>query len=224
MGQWVDFKEVKGMATMAGVLTHYGVRFQHKNQIYIPCPLPTHTSKHSSNSLSVNLERSVWSCKSESCIAGRNGKEGGNVLDFVMWMEGCDLKSAAAKIVEWFGTKQAPQTAPKPPALSRSAATGPTFVTWSHGAPNKNGSPKIEEPSGGADVQHPVPGINNPSPPDNNESAGGGKGYIKNVDGWFDALVKRNDNEDDATFWHRIKNAVKGRLIESYKNGKAARI
>jgi hypothetical protein len=110
--QWIDFKEVKGMATMAGVLEHYGIPFQHKAQIYIPCPLPSHTSKHSGNSLSVNLERSIWSCKSESCITGRNGKEGGNVLDFVMWMEPCDLKSAATKIVEWFGVKPETKNSP----------------------------------------------------------------------------------------------------------------
>jgi hypothetical protein len=103
---WLDFKEVKAMATMADVLSHYNVLFQHKTQIYIPCPLPSHTSKHSSNSLSVNLERNVWACKSESCISGRNGKEVGNVLDFVMWMERCDLKLAAEKIMQWLANMQ----------------------------------------------------------------------------------------------------------------------
>lgn len=217
---------------MAGVLAHYGVSFQHKNQIYIPCPLPSHTSKHSSNSLSVNLERNIWACKSESCIAGRNGKEGGNVLDFVMWMEGCDLKSAATKIVEWFGTRQEPQNhfhdatkmvevkSNPPVEATKPAEPAHSFVTWSYGPSNKNGSPKIEEPSGGASVQHPVPGsINNPSPDNHNSSPVPVKGYIGNdVDKWFDSLIS------DPPDWKQIKNAVKARLIESYHNGKKERL
>jgi hypothetical protein len=212
--KWVDFKEVKGMATMAGVLEHYGIRFQHKTQIYLPCPLPSHTSKHSSNSLSVNLERNIWACKSESCIGGRNGKEGGNVLDFVICMEQCDVKTAAAKIVEWFGVK----TETKSPMVISRPESEYNLVDWLEGTSNKNGSPKIEEPSGGANVA----GHNNPSQQNNNPSPVKGK-VSADVDKWFDALIVRKDKESDADFWQRVREAVKYKFFESYKNGKAAR-
>jgi CHC2 zinc finger len=214
MGQWIDFKEVKAMASMADVLAHYGVRFQHKTQIYLPCPLPSHTSKHSSNSLSVNLERNIWACKSESCISGRNGKEGGNVLDFVMWMERCDLKSAAAKIVEWFGTKQ---NAPSP---ERSAISG-TPDNPNPPAEEHNLVDWLERKTPDALWANPGVRADNPSPPDHNSSAGNGnsnpKGYMKDVDVWFESLIT------DPPDWKKIKTAFKARLIESYKNGAASK-
>jgi hypothetical protein len=40
---------------------------------------------------------------------------------------------------------------------------------------------------------------------------------MKDVDKWFDGLIS------DPPDWKRIRNAVKARLIESYKNGKEAR-
>jgi|HubBroStandDraft_2_1064218.scaffolds.fasta_scaffold235946_2 hypothetical protein len=57
----------------------------------------------------------------------------------------------------------------------------------------------------------------NPSPPDSNQAAGNGNGYIKDVDAWFDALIV------EPVDLRKLRNAVKAKLIESYKNGKAAR-
>jgi hypothetical protein len=212
---WLDFKEVKSMATMAGVLGHYGVRFQHRTQIYLPCPLPSHASKHSGNSLSVNLERNIWACKSESCISNRNGKEGGNVLDFVMWMEQCDLKSAAAKIVEWFGTTPHNGQSVRLDTSKKTEKTDVSeehnLVDWLEGAQQKTPAATLASPGVRAD---------NPSPPDHTSSAGNGnsnpKGYMKDVDMWFDSLIS------DPPDWKKMRTAVKTRLIESWKNGKAA--
>lgn len=201
------------MATMAGVLEHYGVRFQHKTQIYLPCPLPSHTSKSSSNSLSVNLERNIWACKSESCIAGRNGKEGGNVLDFVMWMERCDLKSAAALIVEWFGKEKTP---PEGEAISN--LKGPNNPTSTE--PEHNLVDWLEETHAAQQKTPPVAAgvrADNPSPPDTTSPPVNGKGYMKDVDLWFESLISEPPD------WKKIKTAFKARLIESYKNGAASK-
>ncbi len=211
--EWIDFKEVKGLATMSGLLQHYQVRLRGSSfQLRGNCPLPSHTAKDG-NSFNVNLDRNIWSCKSASCIANRNGKEGGNVLDFVVQMEGCDLKTAAGKIVEWFGVKQKP---PLPESrsgeVSNSNPTAPAsehnLVDWLTGPTQEKTPPNTQ-----AGV-----GVENSSPLDPTSNPSNGKGYMKDVDVWFDSLV--SDQPD----WKIIKNAVKGRLIESYKAGKAARM
>jgi hypothetical protein len=49
-----------------------------------------------------------------------------------------------------------------------------------------------------------------------------GSRYMQQVDEWFDKLITRADGESDATYWKRLRTAVKSKLIESYRNGKAA--
>ena len=101
--EWIDFKAVKNLVGFSRVLDHYGISLKGSTQLRGPCPLPTHNSKDSRWSFNVNLERDIWCCKSASCIAARNGKEGGNILDFICVMEKCSLKDGATKIVQWFG-------------------------------------------------------------------------------------------------------------------------
>jgi DNA primase len=67
------------------------------------CPLPTHNSKDSMLSFSINTAKNVWACHSQSCIGHRGGAIGGNVLDFVAVMEGCTIHSSALLLKEWFG-------------------------------------------------------------------------------------------------------------------------
>jgi hypothetical protein len=55
----------------------------------------------------------------------------------------------------------------------------------------------------------------------NAPSANGKPGYMEGIDAWFDTLVKRSAAEDDATFWKRVRNGVKSKLIESFRNGKS---
>lgn len=46
------------------------------------------------------------------------------------------------------------------------------------------------------------------------------KGYMEDVDAWFDEMIARGDQEDDEQYSHRIRNAVKSRLVQSFRNGK----
>lgn len=54
---------------------------------------------------------------------------------------------------------------------------------------------------------------------DNNESSGSVKGYMADVDAWFDELFRRGEKETDVDYWKRTRNGVKARLIQSYRNG-----
>ncbi len=51
----------------------------------------------------MNVEKNAWACHSNSCVAARGGRLGGNVLDFVASMENCSLRGAALRRQDWFG-------------------------------------------------------------------------------------------------------------------------
>ena len=70
--------------------------------LYGRCPLPTHTSRQSRQSFSVNLSLNVWSCHSASCVAARGGHIGGHVIDLVAFMERCGLREAGLRLRDWF--------------------------------------------------------------------------------------------------------------------------
>ncbi len=126
--KWVDFKSVKNAVSMEAVLRHYAVKVYRANKDHVrgKCPLPTHTSPASKLSFVVNTTKNVWSCKSDSCVAGREGKTGGNVLDFVAVMEKCSIREAAEKLASWFAVQadipllpkaaEAPEEGTKPTA------------------------------------------------------------------------------------------------------------
>jgi hypothetical protein len=50
------------------------------------------------------------------------------------------------------------------------------------------------------------------------------KGYMGKIDAWFDELFVRAIDEDDAAYRRRLLSAIKERLLESYRAGKAARL
>ena len=103
---WVNFREIKEHVAIDDVLSRYGVKLRRvgPDGRRGKCPLPTHSSPDSSDSFSISLSRNVWSCQSASCVAARSGRVGGNVLDFVAFMERCSLRDAAAHLQEWFGS------------------------------------------------------------------------------------------------------------------------
>jgi DNA primase len=103
---WVDFREIKQTVAINQVLSHYGIKLRPAgpNQLRGRCPLPTHTSKQSADSFSVNLARRAWSCQSLSCTEARGGRVGGNVLDLVSAIEGCSIREAALRLQAWFGS------------------------------------------------------------------------------------------------------------------------
>jgi DNA primase len=119
---WVDYKEVKSAVSMEMVLDRYGVAVRRVNKTYLRgrCPLPTHISDSSKESLGVSTEKNAWACQSQSCVKARGGRKGGNVLDFVAVMESCTVRDAALKLQGWFmgkGAKNQNGAAATPPEL-----------------------------------------------------------------------------------------------------------
>jgi DNA primase len=108
----VDFKETKRTVSIETVLAHYNVQLRRVNSQALrgSCPLPMHSAK-GEQSFSVNVTKNIWSCMSTSCVKARQGKKGGNVLDFTALMEGSSIRDAALKLTNWFGvTSGAEQT------------------------------------------------------------------------------------------------------------------
>jgi hypothetical protein len=58
--------------------------------------------------------------------------------------------------------------------------------------------------------------------PDNNRPSDSGKGYMKGIDVWFDKLFGLTAEQTQTDYWTLCRNGIKAKLIESYKNGKAA--
>jgi DNA primase len=102
--EWVDYRAVKAGVSMEMVLATYGIQLHRLDRSYLRgrCPLPTHQSRTSLQSFIVNTEKNAWACHSESCVAQRGGRIGGNVLDFIAWMERCCIRDAAVRLREWF--------------------------------------------------------------------------------------------------------------------------
>jgi DNA primase len=108
--RFVDFRIVKQRVSIEQVLGHYGIRLRRSNQKSLRglCPLPTHSSEKSRESFGVAVDKNVWACQSASCASARQGKKGGNVLDFVAIMESCSVRDAALKLDDLFLSSSAP--------------------------------------------------------------------------------------------------------------------
>jgi len=102
---WVNFRAVKANISMEMALAKYGVILHRIDRCYLRgrCPLPTHASKSSRLSFIVHTGKNAWVCHSNSCVAARGGRVGGNVLDFVAFMENCSIRDAALQLQDWFG-------------------------------------------------------------------------------------------------------------------------
>lgn len=120
MSNWVDFRDVKASVSMERTLAHYGIALRQAGaNLRGHCPLPTHAKRSKgAGSFSVNPTKNAWACQSEPCIAARDGRRGGNVLDFVAAMESCTVREAAVLLQERFiGQEQlAPETKGEKPA------------------------------------------------------------------------------------------------------------
>ena len=102
-GACVDYRVIKAAVPMETVLANYGVHLHRLEGEHLRgrCPLPVHTSKSSRESFIVNIQKNPWACHSDSCVAARGGRIGGNVLDFVSAMENCSVREAALKLQDW---------------------------------------------------------------------------------------------------------------------------
>lgn len=101
---WVNYRTVKNAVSIEMSLARYGIMLRRVDRCYLRgrCPLPNHPSNGSRLSFIVNTEKNAWACHSSSCIAGRGGRIGGNVLDFVASMESCSIREAALHLQDWF--------------------------------------------------------------------------------------------------------------------------
>lgn len=101
---WISFKQIKAEVGIESVLARYGVRLRRVGgELRGACPLPTHTSRRSRDSFSVNPARQAWSCRSQSCMAARGGTPGGGLLDLVALLEHCSIRDAALRLHAWSG-------------------------------------------------------------------------------------------------------------------------
>src|SRR5215210_852984 len=97
MATWVDYKEIKQLVRIDQVLLQYGVleRLKRKGENLVgPCPIHKGTN---TTQFHVSLAKNNFNCFGD-CHGG------GNVIDFVAKMEGIDIRAAALKLQEWFGT------------------------------------------------------------------------------------------------------------------------
>lgn len=139
---WVSFDEIKKTVTLAMVIERYGWRLRNGGPEVLRgrCPLPSHNSKESKESFIATLNKGtggVWSCHSQSCVAGRGGRRGGNVLDLVAAMEDCSVREAAIKLQTWFLVPAAGQSrvpAGKEPKPEKSVGKEPAGELVSKGS------------------------------------------------------------------------------------------
>ncbi|HEV3219573.1 MAG TPA: hypothetical protein VGZ48_07360 [Candidatus Acidoferrales bacterium] len=196
----VDFKKLKSLVPITAVLERYGVKFRQNSNVQVSadCPLPSHTSKNSRGSFKVNVDANVWCCKSESCSSAYAeklfGKKGGDVIDFVRLMEGCDIVNAAKKLLEWFPETGEPQgdgkvTAPKTETRPKSSTNG-----------HKPTQPLGKLP------EHMVKTLP----------------FMQQIEIWFADLIKLRDNESNGQYEKRVLAGIKSKILESYRNGKTA--
>jgi len=118
-----DFKRLKQSIPIDHVLSRYGVhlRTAGPHTLCGACPLPTHTSRNSPQSFSVNLSLQVWSCHSASCIEARGGRIGGHVIDLVAIMDRCSLREAGLRLQDWFSVGVSHSAPVRAPAMASSA-------------------------------------------------------------------------------------------------------
>lgn len=126
---------------METVLANYGVRLHRLDGEHLRgrCPLPPHTSKSSRQSFIVNVQKNAWACHSDSCVAARGGRIGGNVLDFVSAMENCSVREAAIKLQNSFIVMP-----PLPPPVASSAAEAAATVPRAGNKPLSSALSRID--------------------------------------------------------------------------------
>lgn len=126
---WVNYKEIKAHIRMEQVLERYGVLgdLREKGDSLVGrCPI-----HNGSNANQFHVSRTK---NNFMCFGDCHG--GGNVIDFVVMMEGGDkqsgddVRSAAMRLQEWFGlTFERPQGGRRPRAPASVPAVGTTSAT-----------------------------------------------------------------------------------------------
>ena len=112
MAKWVSFSDAKQQVSIYDILQHYGLAGSMKHrkggdELVGLCPFHRETK----GSFHASLSKNAWQCF--GC------KRHGNILDFVAFKEGVDIRGAALLIQEWFQIAserptEAPQSALAP--------------------------------------------------------------------------------------------------------------
>ncbi len=155
---WVDFKEVKATVSMEMILDYYAVEIRQVNRSSWrgKCPLPTHTGD-SGNSFNMNTEKNAWACHVGSCVKARDGRKGGNVLDFVAVMEGCSVRDAALKLQNWFKVEASNERpADYVPSRDRKKSDDKKLVREKKDEPAEDPIPDVENDSQEGMVNQPL--------------------------------------------------------------------
>ena len=156
---WVDFKEVKATVSMEMVLSHYGIEIRKVNRSSWrgKCPLPTHAGD-SGSSFNMNSDKNAWACHVASCVKARDGRKGGNVLDFVAVMESCSVRDAALKLQNWFSV-EASNEKPAEYVPSRDRKRKPKedkLVREKNNEPREGPPPDVEDDAQEVEINQPL--------------------------------------------------------------------
>ncbi len=112
MGKYkVDFAALKARISMEALCLHYGIALKKSRDsswVSGDCVLPQHTSDVR-GTFKINLENEKWHCKSKTCVEARDGKPGGDLINFVAWKEGVNYREAGELIASWFPVSPATQ-------------------------------------------------------------------------------------------------------------------
>ncbi len=112
--RYIDFKQVKNTVSMEQVLERYGLleSFTRKGDS-LSGKNPFDQESTNPTRFRVSLSKNCWNVFGSDL--------GGNVLDFVVAMENCDLKTAAQHLQDWFGLNPKSQTKKHehPPKVSK---------------------------------------------------------------------------------------------------------
>ena len=161
MKTWVNYKEIRTRVNIEQVLDHYGVldNLREKGDELIGC-CPIHQGTNS-NQFHASRTKNTFMCFG-------NCHGGGNVIDFVMLMEGGDkengndVRSAAIHMQEWFGlTFERPRggrrTAVASGAARATASATTTAAAEEHAAAPQQTLPMAKTSNGSTPAAEPGP-------------------------------------------------------------------
>lgn len=123
-----NFRLIKERVSMLDVLARYKIDLRAKNQYKREgkCPLPQHGNRDGKASFHIDCIKEVWvwACHEPACKEVRGGKKkGGDLIEFVQFMEKCTLRQAGEFLESWFGPFGGVSSAPSPQKAPVSAAS-----------------------------------------------------------------------------------------------------
>ena len=133
---FIDFGAVKSAVSFQQVLEHYGFTAGMKstrNGDGLEGACPIHPEASGKDTFKVTFSKNCWFCHNSAC------KCGGNHLDFVSKMEGCDAHEAALKLDQWFNLGLAGKSDSPPSRQQQSPIASNTTRPWS-GSPPAHGN------------------------------------------------------------------------------------